>query len=106
METLRGVVLENVENGSIVSTDELISYDLLKSDGYKHGTVKHGEKEWSYYDYRYDAVHNTNRVESFWILFQKSQSLRRIFTLALNMPTATLANSLSGRTIVRWGMRV
>jgi hypothetical protein len=50
----------------------LISYDLLKGDGYKHGTVKHGEKEWSYYDYRHDAVHNTNRVESFWKLFKKS----------------------------------
>ncbi|MCI0598684.1 MAG: IS1595 family transposase [Beijerinckiaceae bacterium] len=71
-ETLRGVVLENVEKGSIVSTDELISYDLLRGDGYKHGTVKHGAKEWSYYDYRHDAVHNTNRVESFWRLFKRS----------------------------------
>ncbi len=70
--TLRGVVLENVEPGSIVSTDELMSYGLLEGDGYKHGTVKHGEKEWSYYDYRHDAVHNTNRVESFWKLFKKS----------------------------------
>lgn len=71
-ETLRGIVLENVKPGSIVSTDELISYGLLTGDGYKHGTVKHGEKEWSYYDYRHDAVHNTNRVESFWKLFKKS----------------------------------
>ena len=39
---------------------------------YKHGMVKHGSKEWSYYDYRHDAVHNTNRVESFWRLFKKS----------------------------------
>jgi len=71
-ETLRGVVLEKVEKGSIVSTDELYSYNLLEGDGYKHGRVKHGEKEWSYYDYRHDAVHNTNRVESFWKLFKKS----------------------------------
>jgi len=71
-ETLRGVVLENVEKGSIVSTDELMSYGLLTGDGYRHGTVKHGELEWSYYDYRHDAVHNTNRVESFWRLFKKS----------------------------------
>ncbi|MCI0734780.1 MAG: transposase, partial [Beijerinckiaceae bacterium] len=49
-----------------------ISYDLLRGDGYKHGTVKHGAKEWSYYDYRHDAVHNTNRVESFWRLFKRS----------------------------------
>jgi hypothetical protein len=48
--TLRGVVLDNVEPGSIVSTDELMSYGLLTGDGYKHGMVKHGENEWSYYD--------------------------------------------------------
>lgn len=72
METLRGVVLTNVEKGSTVSTDELYSYGLLTGDGYMHGRVKHGEKEWSYYDYRHDAVHNTNRVESFWRLFKKS----------------------------------
>lgn len=70
--TLRGVVLKNVEPGSIVSTDELMSYGLLTGDGYKHGTVKHGEKEWSYYDYRHDAWHHTNRIESFWKLFKKS----------------------------------
>ena len=70
--TLRGVVLDNVEPGSIVSTDELMSYNLLEGDGYVHGRVKHGAKEWSYYDYRHDAVHNTNRVESFWKLFKKS----------------------------------
>lgn len=70
--TLRGVVLDNVEIGSTVSTDELMSYNLLEGDGYQHGRVKHGAKEWSYYDYRHDAVHNTNRVESFWKLFKKS----------------------------------
>jgi len=31
--TLRGVVLDNVEPGSIVSTDELISYGLLTAMG-------------------------------------------------------------------------
>ncbi|WP_022697601.1 IS1595 family transposase [Euryhalocaulis caribicus] len=71
-DTLRGVVLENVEPGTIVSTDELMSYGLLDGDGYKHGTVKHGAKEWAYYDYRTDAVHHVNNVESFWRLFKKS----------------------------------
>ena len=40
--TLRDVILRNVAAGSIVSTDELMSYGLLTGDGYKHGTVKHG----------------------------------------------------------------
>ena len=70
--TLRDVVLRNVAPGSTVSTDELMSYGLLTGDGYKHGMVKHGAKEWSYYDYRHDAVHNTNSVESFWKLFKHS----------------------------------
>ena len=71
-DTLRNVVLENVEKGAIVSTDELVSYGLLNGDGYKHGTVKHGAKEWSYYDYRHDATHHTNNVENFWRLFKNS----------------------------------
>lgn len=51
-ETLRGVVLQSVEPGSMVSTDELYSYNLLTSDGYQHGVVSHGKKEYAYYDYR------------------------------------------------------
>ncbi len=70
--TLRGVVLSTVEPGSTVSTDEFMSYGLLESDGYQHGTVKHGAKEFAYYDYRHDVVHHTNHVESFWRLFKKS----------------------------------
>jgi transposase-like protein len=71
-ETLRGAVLKNVLPGSIVSTDELPSYNLLTGDGYKHGAVNHGRKEWMYYDYRHDAFHHTNNVESFWRLFKNS----------------------------------
>ena len=52
-----------------------MSYGLLEGDGYKHGAVKHAAKEWAYYDYRHDAVHSTNRVESFWRLFKKSIAL-------------------------------
>jgi hypothetical protein len=63
---------ENVEPGAIVSTDELYSYGLLTPDGYKHGAVKHGSKEWATYDYRHDVTHSTNSVESFWKLFKNS----------------------------------
>ena len=71
-DTLRGVVLNNVEKGATVSTDELMSYGLLTGDGYEHGAVKHGAKEWAYYDYRTGATHHTNHVESFWKLFKAS----------------------------------
>ena len=71
-DTLRGVVLQNVEKGATVSTDELMSCGLLTGDGYQHGSVKHGAKEWAYYDYRHKATHHTNHVESFWKLFKAS----------------------------------
>ena len=70
--TLRESVLRNVEEGSTVSTDELMSYGLLDDDGYQHGAVKHGAKEFVRYDPEQDALHHTNNVESFWRLFKKS----------------------------------
>jgi len=71
-DTLRSIVLNSVEKGATVSMDELYSYNLLDGDGYKHGMVKHGAKEYAYYDYRHDAVHHVNNVETFWRLFKKS----------------------------------
>ena len=37
--TLRQVTLDHVEPGSVVSTDELMSYGLLTEGGYTHGAV-------------------------------------------------------------------
>lgn len=71
-DTLREVVSRNVEPGSVVSTDELVSYGLLEGDGFKHGMVQHGTKEYAYYDYRHGVTHHTNNVESFWKLFKVS----------------------------------
>lgn len=45
-------------------------YRLLTPDGYNHGAVKRGAKEWSYYDYRHGATHSTNQVENFWRHFK------------------------------------
>jgi transposase-like protein len=70
--TLQEVVNRNVETGSIVSTDELLSYGLLEDDGYVHGTVKHGAKEYARYDDKNDVTHHTNSVEGFWRLFKNS----------------------------------
>jgi len=71
-DTLRKVVLDKVAKGSTVSTDELYSYNLLTGDGYEHGTVKHGRKEYAFYDYRTGANHHVNSVEGFWRLFKAS----------------------------------
>jgi len=71
-DTLRDVVLANVERGATVSTDELYSYGLLEGDGYKHGRVKHGAKEYAFYDYRAGETFHVNTVEGFWKLFKAS----------------------------------
>jgi transposase len=70
--TLKGVVTDTVAPGSIVSTDELVSYGLLSGDGYQHGQVKHAEKDYAHFDFRLDTVVSTNHVESFWKLFKAS----------------------------------
>lgn len=70
--TLREAVNKNVEKGTIVSTDELLSYGLLTDDGYKHGAVVHSQEIWAYYDSKFDVVHHTNSVESFWKMFKAS----------------------------------
>ena len=71
-DTLRDVVLDNVEPGSTVSTDELYSYNLLTGDGYSHGAVKHGRKEYTWYDYQRGENFHVNTVEGFWKLFKAS----------------------------------
>jgi transposase-like protein/predicted RNA-binding Zn-ribbon protein involved in translation (DUF1610 family) len=71
-DTLRNVVLDNVEPGSVVSTDELYSYNLLTGDGFTHGAVKHGKKEYAHYDYRSGETFHVNTVEGFWRLFKAS----------------------------------
>lgn len=70
--TLRDVVLDNVEPGTVVSTDELMSYGLLTADGYEHGTVSHGKGEYAHYDYRSGHTFHVNTVEGFWRLFKAS----------------------------------
>lgn len=69
--SLRPIVLENVQPGSIVSTDELRSYGLLTKDGYRHGRVNHAQGEYARYVCKSLTFH-TNTVEGFWRLFKAS----------------------------------
>lgn len=70
--TLREVVLRNVEPGSVVSTDELMIYGLLEVDGFTHGKVKHGAKQYAHHDEECGTTHHVSNVEGFWRLFKKS----------------------------------
>src|SRR5581483_3904971 len=45
-ETVRPFVYENIERGSMVSTDESNLYKLLRSKGYEHKAVNHSKYEW------------------------------------------------------------
>jgi hypothetical protein len=72
LATLRDVVTENVERGSIVSTDEYRSYSLLTRAGYEHGVVNHSAKVYARRDPETGVNHHVNTVESFWSLFQRS----------------------------------
>ena len=69
--TIRQVILKHVAEGTTVSIDELGSYSLLGTTGYKQGRVKHSKMEWARTDD--DGVtHHVNHVESFWRLFKNS----------------------------------
>ena len=72
MDTLKAETLAQVALGSIVSTDELMSYSLLAREGFTHVAVKHGAKEWAVFDVQTQELHHTNSVENFWRQFKHS----------------------------------
>ena len=97
-DTLRAVVTGAVEPGSTVSTDELYSYGLLTGDGFKHGRVRHAEKDYAHYDYRLGDTVSTNHSGS----CSRSRWRPRISTSAPSTCSAIWTSSLSGRTTARW----
>lgn len=64
--SLLPVLLEVVEPGSMVSTDESGSYNKVESLGFIHGKVRHSAGE-----YANGTVH-TNTIEGFWSQFKRS----------------------------------
>ncbi len=58
-ETLKSIIYENVEIGSMISTDEWRSYRGL-NDNYSHTIVNHGAKQYV------DFMAHTNNIECFW----------------------------------------
>ena len=59
-------ILDNVEKGATVCTDELGSYNSLTKQGFKHERVNHGALE-----YVRGKVH-TNSIEGFWSQLKRS----------------------------------
>lgn len=64
-ETLAPIIEANVAPGSVISSDELSTYQALTRKGYKHGTVTHGKKQYV------SGIHHVNGVEGFWSHLKK-----------------------------------
>ncbi|MCB1331999.1 MAG: IS1595 family transposase [Maritimibacter sp.] len=84
--SLRPLILDNVERGSHVSTDEWRAYELLVKDGYRHGTVNHSKDEWARYDQLEGVNVSTNSVENFWRHFKHSMRSTHISESQKHMP--------------------
>ena len=102
--TLRPIVLDSVEKGSTVSTDELAAYKLLKSDGYVHGAVDHSRGEYAWKDHATGTTFRPTEPSRFGSC-SRTQSTERISISARSILIGISASSLSARISVRCGTR-
>ena len=63
--TLQGIIRQNVQQGTVVCTDEFRSYIGLGKD-YKHLTVNHSVGQYK------NGVASTNTIESMWAVFKRA----------------------------------
>lgn len=66
MGTLKGAIRQNIEKGSIVTTDDNRSYRDLSALGYDHESVNHSKMEWV------RGIRHTNTIEGHWGLFRRA----------------------------------
>lgn len=64
-KTLMPIIRQFVADNAKVFTDELAAYNGLASEGYIHGVIRHGMKEYSKGDV------TTNSIEGFWAHFKR-----------------------------------
>lgn len=64
--TLQPIILDTVEEGSEVSTDEMLTYANLNTKGYIHGAVHHAAGEYV------NGDTHTNTIESYWGYLKRS----------------------------------
>ena len=78
--TLEKHILENVETGSRISSDELPSYAKVARHGYKHDTVNHSAEEWA------RGETHVNTAESFWSRLKLSIRGTHVHVSAKHLP--------------------
>ncbi len=91
--TLIPHILDNVNKGARVATDESTSFGDLTKEGFHHGTVNHSRKK-----YVRGEVH-TNTIEGFWNLFKCAYRGTYIHLSEKHMP------SYLGEFEYRWNLR-
>jgi transposase-like protein/predicted RNA-binding Zn-ribbon protein involved in translation (DUF1610 family) len=64
--TLGTIIDEKIDKGTMISSDEFMSYKDLKENGYQHGTVNHSVKQYV------NGIHHTNSLEGFWSQIKRS----------------------------------
>lgn len=64
-KTLEPIIVENVEKGATISTDEYAAYKQLPKQGYEHGVVAHSAGQYA------AGIHHTNGIENFWSHFKR-----------------------------------
>ena len=64
-KTLLPIIKKNVEEGSVMATDEFLTYTSLDKEGYEHKTVNHGAGEFV------KGVAHTNGLENTWSHFKR-----------------------------------
>jgi len=91
--TLEPIIVEKVEPGSEISSDEHLSYRRLGSRGFKHGVVSHGAGEYV------RGAYHTNSIDGFW-----SQLKRSILSTHIHVSGKHLSKYL-GEFEYRFNMR-
>ena len=66
--TLENVIIDHVETGATISTDERRGYNGLHHLDYTHGRVDHSAKEYV------RGIHHTNSLEGHWSLLKRAIS--------------------------------
>ncbi len=64
--TLENIILDHVQQGTTISTDEGVGYNGLRHIGYTHGQVNHRSKEYV------SGIHHTNSLEGHWSLLKRA----------------------------------
>ena len=92
-KTLYPHIMESIEPGSMISTDEWVAYKSLPKIGYRHGVVDHSRDQWV------SGEAHTNTIEGYWSMLKRSIRGTHIHVSGKHMP------KYLGEFEFRWNLR-